>query len=112
MFTNKIAYRSASRKGEPNSGKQMTIQNDALSIKQIIERYQNGIPVQFKQSEYLDVEDVRNINYFYSPAIDLTDLETLDNQLQRLNATAEALQKQKNAISKKPEADEAEVIDG
>jgi len=91
-------------KPERNNGKLVTVQNDAPSIRQLMERYANGIPLQFRQSEYLDVNDIRSINQFYSPALDLTDLDTLNTQVGLLQQTKEALEKQILAITPaKPE---------
>jgi len=95
-------------KPEHNSGKLMTVQNDAPSIRQLMERYANGIPLQFRQSEYLDVEDIRSINQFYSPALDLTDLDTLNAQIGQLDRTKQALEKQLAAIT--PDPQPAEVV--
>jgi len=103
-YQNKSEYKP--HKGENNNGKLMTVQNDAPSIRQLIERYANGIPLQFRQSEYLDVDDIRSINQFYSPALDLTDLDVLNAQVGRLEQTKAALEKQINAISEKPETAE------
>lgn len=93
-------------KPERNNGKLMTVQNDAPSIRQLMERYANGIPLQFRQSEYLDVDDIRSINAFYSPALDLTDLDTLNVQVGRLEQTKAALEKQIAAITPEVKTDE------
>ena len=99
----------AGSKGEPNNGKLVTVQNDAPSIRTLMERYANGIPLQFRQSEYLDAEDIRSINKFYSPALDLTDIDTLNEQVFQLDRTRQALEKQIQAIAETPDPQVDEV---
>jgi len=110
-FPSKQSYKKNPSKGENNKLPSLTVQNDSLTISEIIRRYANGIPVQFKQSQYLDVQDIQSINRFYSPAIDLTDLDTLNEQIGHLNDAVNALQKQKDAITS-PSEPQQESADG
>ena len=81
-------------------GPSMTVRGQAYSVKEIMERALGGIIPERKNYEYFDVEDIDNINEFYSMGFDLTDLDRLAEQSALFN---DAVQKAKEAKDNDPE---------
>lgn len=65
---------------EKNTGESQTIQGEAHSIQELLERIINGSEEFKREPIYFDVEDIEKITKFYAPNIDLTDLDELKAQ--------------------------------
>lgn len=87
--------------GEINLEPSQTIPGESLTMKQIIEKYAMGIPLDRRNVEYFDQEDLDYINKFYQPgSLDLTDLDELQTHISTLqNSVTEAMEKAKAAES-------------
>lgn len=76
--------------GERPHGPSMTVPGETKSIGELLERYQKGGTLPFREPVYLDSEDVDFINQYYAPhALDLTDLDALDRHTERLKESVE-----------------------
>lgn len=100
------AYNYTPRLGayEQPVGKSQTRQNDTMSIKEIMERYQQGLQPVEREPIYLDQEDIDKINHYYAPgALDLTDLSALKQHNEEMLAAVNDAIKKKEAAEKEAE---------
>lgn len=112
-----VSIYACSTRGEVPQGRSELIPNQALSIRQIIERSSRGqilAEVQGNQLQYGDDEDEEGVDLF-DPDDDKFDvrdkLSYYEQRLASAKAEKEAYEKQKNEEAKKaeakPEADDA-----
>lgn len=104
-YHNQYNYNSRVRpedRYETNEGPSMTIQGQALSVGEILERALGGVPPQQRNYEYFDVEDIDNINEMFTAGFDLTDLDELDR---RAAIFAEAIERAKEKRDQDPDWD-------
>lgn len=75
----KTAYNSKEhpRKGETNREPSMVVPNQAMTVREILERYARGLPLSERQPVYHGEEYVPDIE-----RMDLSDLQTLGEQTQ------------------------------
>jgi hypothetical protein len=102
--------RNPSKGGEQNSGEKVTVENDALTIKEIMHRAMKGLTPDYKEIEYIDIDNIENIDEFRAPFFDLTQKEAIDLKIQALkdeynDAITEAKAK---ALAEKIAEDKAE----
>lgn len=83
---------------EINNDESMTIPGEARTIKELIERLENGMPLERRAYAYFDVEDLDDINDMFAPSTDLTDLDRNKERLEK------ALQAYNNAIANRDQA--------
>lgn len=68
----------------------MTVPGEAKTIKELLARALQGVENPERDANYLDVEDIGQINQFFAiGSLDLTDLETLQQRNKDLGATIE-----------------------
>lgn len=88
---------------EINNSPSMTKPNESLSIKQIIDRFGQGIPDTTHEYPYFDEEDLEKIDHYFAPgSLDLTDITALKERVEVLNEVVS------NAVKAKKELDAAE----
>lgn len=86
---------------EVPEGESMTIQDEVLKMSEILSRAQNGLEPRFvNDAQYFDVEDIRLIDRYHSPNLDLTDLEELKRKHDGMTKVLE------DALKKKQESEE------
>jgi hypothetical protein len=114
FYSTKTKRRSSQRRTELNSGQSQTLQDETLSIRDLLARYQSGMQLERKKIQYFDEEDISAISKFYSPGqLDLTDLDDLAEKVDFLNNTIqnamdkrEAEKNQKEVLESSPTTDE------
>lgn len=101
-YKTQSTYKPSDDGKEFNTGKSMTVPNDAMSMKQILERARNGMPPEFRHISYIDQEDLSKIDELFSPHIDLTDLDTMKKRIQETEKIIE------DAIKKRDKEEDPE----
>lgn len=80
----------ARRYEEGSTEPSQTVVGQAKTIKQLLARALQGIPTPDREVNYFDPEDVDNIDEYFAPGLDLTDLDDLRR---RNDQAAKAIQK-------------------
>ena len=84
-------------KGEVNFPPSQTIQGEALSMKEILERYAKGQQINSRNPIYLDAESLEYVNRYYNPgALDLTDLQGLNEHVDKLQQAVQQAIKERD----------------
>lgn len=97
-----------SREHSVNStGESMTIPGEAISIKELLDRATQGTPLLHREPIYFDQEDMEKIDLFYSPHIDLTDLDELASRNAEMHEMIIRAQKAETEA----ETEEVEVVE-
>jgi hypothetical protein len=73
-----------------------TIQGDAMSIQEMMDRAVKGMPIGMKPVEYMEVDDINAIHKYYRPIVDLTDLDDLKRHADALEEQITAFEKYKS----------------
>ncbi|WNK14118.1 MAG: hypothetical protein [Microvirus sp.] len=90
----KHSYNSGNSKGQTFICPSETVQGQTLSIAQMLDRIQNGVPVKFNQLQYTD-ED------YPEPRVkDLTDLDDIKNEIDFFKQNLQAIENQRIANEK------------
>lgn len=79
FYVTKSRYKSRDKSygKEVNNFPSMTVPGEAMTLQEIVARYQNGIAPKEVPVSYLDPEGVENVNKYYSKDLDFTDLDEL-----------------------------------
>lgn len=98
FYITKRTYKHGLR-GEINEGASQTVTGEAYTIKELMDRYRNGMPLPHSNYAYFDQEDLDQINRFFNPgSLDLTDLDELNNNVSMLQKSVqEAIERRKEA---------------
>lgn len=64
-------------KYESNDEESMTVQGEGYTIKELLSRAIEGLPLGRREVQYLDQEDLSKISQFYRPIVDMSDLDYL-----------------------------------
>lgn len=91
---NRYNYNWKQFAGEKNEGKSMTIQGEAYTIQELMERavVSGQLMAETRIPTYMDPEDLDKINHFYSKNIDLTDMDELRRQTEDMAHTIKKAQ--------------------
>lgn len=84
--------------GQINEEPSQTVVGETWTIKELVERYQRGMDVPSVEPNYVDVQDIEQINAVFRKHLDLTDLDNLRNQVAILTKTVEEAQAQQEQI--------------
>lgn len=86
-YRNKQDYRKAKANGdivvgEVNEQPSQTVQGQSMTIKELFQRHREGQLIKERRYQYLDVEDIQNLEEFEfrRPNLDFTDLQRLVEQ--------------------------------
>lgn len=72
--------------GEINEEPSETIQGEAYTLKELLQRFAQGQGLERKTVHYFDPEDIDQINKLFNPgAVDLTDLDQLRSEVAWMN---------------------------
>lgn len=93
-YTNKANYKSGS--GESSDLPSKTVQNETMSIKEILQRYSNGEKIQQNKVQYFD-QEIDKIDHMFRPSLDLTDLEENKRKLKQKLDDYDKIIKEKEA---------------
>lgn len=80
----KTAYGKKEQKFEKIEGEHQTVEGEALTIAELLQREMNGIQGTRQNVFYMDNVDLDKINEFYRASHDLTDLEAIINENKRI----------------------------
>lgn len=99
FYKTKYAYQVTP--GTQSDAPSLTVKGESMSIKDLLIRFQNGMPLTQKQPIYFDEPDLERINQFFRPDVDLTDLAALNDHVNYLKQVVEqaqvkAIQDEKN----------------
>lgn len=101
--------------GEKNSGKSITVQNEAYTIKELLEKHTQGLMPSVGLNPQYDHEEATHDDDIThrKPNLDLTDIDELKT---KVNATKEKISKSENlkkqkALKAKKEKEEKEIFD-
>ncbi|MFV1885012.1 MAG: hypothetical protein ACMZ7B_11030 [Balneola sp.] len=90
--------------GETSDQESLTVQGETNSIRDLMARYNSGMPLEQATTHYFDEEDVSKISRFRKPGLDLTDLDALQQQVEEMNqAVKNAQQRQQEEQQRKLE---------
>ena len=87
---------------ERNVGKSMTVQGEARTIQELVQRarLQGNYGGQEREVQYLDNEDIEKIDRFFSTDIDFSDLNTLRNKTVKLQSHIQNILAKQEALEK------------
>lgn len=69
-----------------------TVKGESMTIKELLVRFSNGMPLTQKTPVYFDEPDLEKINRFFRPDVDLTDLAQLNDHVNFLKSAVERAQ--------------------
>jgi hypothetical protein len=100
--------------GQINEEPSQTVVGETWTIKELVERYQRGMDVPSVEPNYVDVQDIDQINAVFRKHLDLTDLDNLRVQVATLTKTVEEAQAQQTEIVETitPTVDSKEEVAG
>lgn len=81
LVKSKLKYKMQA--GEKNTLPSETIPNEALSVREMLVRFQNGTLIGFKPQQYY--EDYEDVPIQMRPNFDLTDIDDVRNELEFIN---------------------------
>lgn len=92
------SYSQGERSFEPRSEEpSQTVPGEARTIKQLLQNALQGLSADERQVNYFDEENLDNINHFFAPGLDLTDLDDLRRKNQAAMAAIEAAERKRKA---------------
>lgn len=81
--------------GEVNNEPSQTVPGEAMTIQQIMDRAMAGTPPEQSDAQYFDVDDVSQVDEFFSTGLDLTDIDRLNARATELMGAIEEAKKRK-----------------
>lgn len=97
---------------EDSSGPSVTVPGEAMTIQEIMARAMAGTEPDRKDAQYFDEEDLSQVNRFFGPNIDLTDIDTINARATELVGHIEEAKKRKEEDEKAQEGNAGKADDG
>lgn len=100
------SYRPLASGMETPKGESLTIPDQSLTIREIVERFVMGEPTLGQRAVHYDeVEDFDNIDPTLDPAFDLADVSTISSEIEEAKANRKAKAQAAKAAAERSEAE-------